>query len=327
MDKKNNNYEVFIADLPPERTRVFYSPEELEAALAAGGVLRPTRQLSDGEFRAHIAVAETDCAALFSGRCSTAIAVYLEPPVGMVSFLFPRSASGIFFANGVDIGNDRLLAFPVRTGIDIAGSGPIGADSIGIDENRFWAIADAVCPGLKRHEQAAIIPGDPEALHALRDRLTELIAAPEPGPSSEDVSHLIGDIIGWIADHQDAWLTESAVTTEARVCVAKRAQDYIEAHYREAVHIEDLCRVTCVGARTLQRCFREYFHMTVSKYLKVVRLDSARRELAAADRASTSVTAIAMHNGCNHLGRFSVDYRQHFGQSPRETLTMHTLRL
>ncbi len=244
----------------------------------------------------------------------------------MISFVFPRSASGVFYANGVDIGNDNLLGLPVRAGIDISGPGPIGADSIAIAENRFWAIADAVCPGLERQEEVVIIPGDPESLHAMRDRLAELVAAPEPGPFSEDVSCLIADTICWIPDNHDAWLTKSAIMPEARFRAAKRAQDYIEAHYREAVHIEDLCRVTCVGARTLQRCFREYFHLTASHYLKFVRLDSARRELAIADRTSISVTTIAMQNGCNHLGRFSVDYREHFGESPRETLAMPTLR-
>jgi AraC-like DNA-binding protein len=327
MDKKNNIYEAFIADLLPERTIEFHSPEELEAALAADDVLQLTRQLSDGEFKAHLAVAETDYAALFSDRYSTAISLYLTSPEGMISFLFPRSASGVFFANGVDIGNDSLLAFPVRTCIDISGPGPIGADSIAIEEAKFWAIADAVCPGLERHEEVAIIPGDPETLHAMRDRLAELVAVPEPGPSSEDVSHLIADIICWIADYHDIWPTESAFASSARIRVAKRAQDYIEGHYREAVHIEDLCRVTCVGARTLQRSFREYFHLTVSNYLKILRLDSARRELAAADRAATSVTTIAMQNGWSHLGRFSVDYRQHFGESPRETLALPTQQL
>ena len=109
---------------------------------------------------------------------------------------------------------------------------------------------------------------------------------------------------------------------EARNRVARLAQEYIEAHYSEAVHIEDLCRVTGVGVRTLQRCFREYFNLTVSTYLKAVRLDSARRELLAADRSDTSVTRIAMRHGCTHLGRFSVEFRDRFGQTPRETLRM-----
>ena len=109
---------------------------------------------------------------------------------------------------------------------------------------------------------------------------------------------------------------------EARNRVARLAREYIAEHYSEAVHIEDLCRVTGVGVRTLQRCFREYFNLTVSNYLKAVRLDSARRQLLAAHRSDTSVTRIAMQNGCTHLGRFSVEFREHFGQSPRQILAM-----
>ena len=135
MDKKNNNYEAFIADLSPERTREFRSPEELEAAFLAEGVSQPTRQLSDGEFRAHLAVTQTEHAELFLDRYKTAIAVYLEPPEGHVGFLFPRTVSGPFFANGIDIGDETLVAFPQRTSVDITGPGPIGADSIAIAES------------------------------------------------------------------------------------------------------------------------------------------------------------------------------------------------
>ena len=162
-------------------------------------------------------------------------------------------------------------------------------------------------------------------MRTLHDRLVELGAAPEPGPSDMDVLRLMADIIFWIANSHDFWPAETAATTDARVRVAKRAQDYIEAHYRDAVHIEDLCRESGVGARTLQRCFQEFFHLTVSHYLKIVRLDSARRELVASDNQATSVTTIAMQNGCNHLGRFSVEYREHFGESARETLAMPAL--
>jgi len=108
----------------------------------------------------------------------------------------------------------------------------------------------------------------------------------------------------------------------ARIRVAKLVQVYIEEHYGEAVHIEDLCRVSGVGARTVQRSFREYFDLTVSNYLKTVRLDSARRQLAAAHQEEATVTRIAMDNGCTHLGRFSVEFNRRFGQSPKQTLAM-----
>ena len=55
-------------------------------------------------------------------------------------------------------------------------------------------------------------------------------------------------------------------------------------------------------------------------YIKARRLNAARRALAAAGPKRFSVTRIAMENGFTHLGRFSVDYRRHFGASPKQTL-------
>ena len=48
----------------------------------------------------------------------------------------------------------------------------------------------------------------------------------------------------------------------------------------------------------------------------------ACQDLVAGGSASDSVTRIALDNGFSHLGRFSVDYRDHFGESPRETLAL-----
>lgn len=112
---------------------------------------------------------------------------------------------------------------------------------------------------------------------------------------------------------------QQAISTP-HVRVAKQAQQYILTHYMDAVHLQDLCRVTGVGVRTLQRCFRDYFHLTVSNYLKKVRLEAARRELVASCPEETSVTRIAMQNGCTHLGRFSVEFRERYGVSPRQLL-------
>jgi transcriptional regulator GlxA family with amidase domain len=86
--------------------------------------------------------------------------------------------------------------------------------------------------------------------------------------------------------------------------------------------MEDLCRVTGVGVRTLQRCFRQYFDFSITAYLKTLRLDAARRALAAARPLQDSVTKIALQHGFTHLGRFSVEFRERFGDSPREILAI-----
>ena len=108
--------------------------------------------------------------------------------------------------------------------------------------------------------------------------------------------------------------------------IARQAQEYIEKHYDHAVRIEDLCRVTGVGVRTLQRCFKEYFDLTVTEYLKTARLDAARRELRTLRPSQTTVATIALRNGFAHLGRFSIKFRERFGESPNETLAMRANR-
>jgi len=86
--------------------------------------------------------------------------------------------------------------------------------------------------------------------------------------------------------------------------------------------MEDLSRVTGVSIRTLQRCFLEYFQLSVSQYIKAARFNLARRRLLEANRSETTVTDIAMKSGFSHLGRFSVEYHEQFDQRPSETLLL-----
>ncbi len=108
----------------------------------------------------------------------------------------------------------------------------------------------------------------------------------------------------------------------ARICIAKLAQEYIEVYYNETICMEDLCRVTGVGLRTLQRYFKEYFDLSIAEYIKTARLNSAHRELTKARASERTVTHIALQNGFNHLGRFSIEFYKRFGQSPRDALAM-----
>ena len=108
--------------------------------------------------------------------------------------------------------------------------------------------------------------------------------------------------------------------SEYNVRIARGAKRYIETNFRHPVHLEDLSRHTGVGIRMVQRCFRERFDTTITNFLKAVRLDAANHELAVKRPGETTVKRVALHNGFTHLGRFSVAYRQRFGESPSETL-------
>jgi hypothetical protein len=75
------------------------------------------------------------------------------------------------------------------------------------------------------------------------------------------------------------------------------------------------------GVRTLQRCIRAYFDVTVTEFLESVRLATAHRELSVLNPSDTTVTCIALNNAFSHLGRFSTAYRQRYGIKPSEQLS------
>ncbi|MEH2504469.1 MULTISPECIES: AraC family transcriptional regulator [unclassified Bradyrhizobium] len=106
----------------------------------------------------------------------------------------------------------------------------------------------------------------------------------------------------------------------------KRAVDYIEAHLDQAVTVADLVTATGVAGRTLYMHFRDFKGVSPMRYLRNARLRQVRQALLRAD-PEANVTDIAMSTGFTHMGRFSVTYRTHFGESPSETLRGQTQQL
>ena len=316
------NFAQFSANLPSDRTMRFTSVEEVEEFLAEAGVDQPMRQLGTGPLRASIAMLATPDAEFFSDRYNQRVALHLAAPPGSVGLLFPRTASGEFWVAGENIRNDRLVLFTHSSGVDIIGPALVGSEAITIPETRLREISETLFPAWEMPEDTAIVKGDTARLRVLRRAVANLVACADSTTINERSAALIAQIIGWMDDSMNQ--REPAVISRARtrVRVARSARDYIESRYSEAIRIEDLCLATHSSARTLQRCFREYFDTSISEYVKTVRLDSARRELVTAVRKETSVASVAMRHGCKHLGRFSVDFRRRFGKSPREMLAI-----
>lgn len=99
----------------------------------------------------------------------------------------------------------------------------------------------------------------------------------------------------------------------------KRAIDYIEAHLDSAVTLEAIVEASGVAGRTLLKHFRDTKGVSPMRYLCNARFEKVREVLARA-QPGESVTTIAMSWGFSHLGRFSVEYRRRFGESPSDTL-------
>jgi AraC-like DNA-binding protein len=102
--------------------------------------------------------------------------------------------------------------------------------------------------------------------------------------------------------------------------VVSRARTLMEDHCAEELTVADVAEAVGVSVRALQEGFRRDLSTSPTAYLRDLRMTRANAELRVADPSHTSVTEIAMRCGFVHLGRFSVEYRRRFGESPRHTL-------
>jgi len=75
-----------------------------------------------------------------------------------------------------------------------------------------------------------------------------------------------------------------------------------------------------ITVRTLHNYCQKQLGMSPGRYIKLARLLHARMALLHADPACSSVNAVAIACGFTQPGRFSVDYRQAFGEMPSQTL-------
>lgn len=101
----------------------------------------------------------------------------------------------------------------------------------------------------------------------------------------------------------------------------RRVETYIRANLHEPLTIERLAEQAAVSASTLFAGFRNCHGVSPMAYVRQLRLERVRADLTAADGApGISVTDVATKWGFAHLGRFSVDYKRQFGESPSASL-------
>jgi AraC-like DNA-binding protein len=102
--------------------------------------------------------------------------------------------------------------------------------------------------------------------------------------------------------------------------VIRHAAELIEEHACEPLTVEDIAEAVGLSVRAMQDGFRKFLGTTPTQHLRDVRLERVHAELAEADPAITTVTDVAVRWGLLHPGRFSVQYRERFGESPSATL-------
>lgn len=106
--------------------------------------------------------------------------------------------------------------------------------------------------------------------------------------------------------------------------IVARARDHVLGHSDQVTTVPDLCERLHVSRRTLQYCFEDVLGISPMQYLRIIRLNGARRHLRENSSGSRTVQDVAADWGFWHFSQFSSDYRKLFGQSPSESLRQRT---
>jgi len=99
----------------------------------------------------------------------------------------------------------------------------------------------------------------------------------------------------------------------------RRTLRAMRAAPERALDLAALAAIGSVSTRTLQRHFKAFLGKTPQAVLHDIRFERAREDLLRASSTS-KVTDIALRYAFVHLGRFSVEYRERYGEKPSETL-------
>ena len=101
----------------------------------------------------------------------------------------------------------------------------------------------------------------------------------------------------------------------------RRAVDWFMERPDRPIALADLCKAAGVSASTLNTAFQHVCDQSPAQYLKQRRMTEARRALISNTPEAMSVKRAALEAGLTELGRFSVEYRRMFGESPSTTLS------
>jgi len=113
---------------------------------------------------------------------------------------------------------------------------------------------------------------------------------------------------------------EMDVRAQCHMAAVSKLEEFLEANCDQPVYLSEICAATGVSESTLRRCCHEHLGMGPVRYLWLRRMSLVRAALMRADPATTTVTDIATDHGFWELGRFSVEYRTLFGESPSAAL-------
>jgi len=296
-----------------------------EFAASNGVVEAEFLQLGSDPIDSRVLRVSLDRLVLMRGSENVGCATRMSGPPDTCALVLQLEAAGTTFWRGREVNERTLLSYQ-------PGSEHVAHTSGGMVWTALFcepAVLDDAALLLHGVEPArslattAFVEPHRAALGALRGALQQAFLIAEAAPHVLD-SHatrrsleesILRAAVGAIDPQADRAAPEGPMFSRERA--VRRAEDVLANKLDVPIYVLDLCEAAGVSERTLRNAFQSLYGMSPIRFLQLRRLHQVRRALRS--DAQASVTEVALRYGFGNLGRFAVEYRQLFGESPSRT--------
>jgi AraC-like DNA-binding protein len=291
----------------PLQVQAFSTADVAEQIRATPGWVQHYQQMSPGHFAGLVRYLDLQGVEIYEEHMNTRVEQNFSAPQGSLAFCFDRSDNALYVLNG----ESRNIWITPENYQEIAVVfGPEFVQRHALDVARLEGLFMAPL----NSQQNALFS------RWLSGTLTRLSQTFDP-PSREALTQQLLDDCLFILDNACVCLDHGALQRRAgERAIMKRVGEWAADTPEEHLNLLELSQVAGVSLRQLQHAFKTYTGMAPTQWLRLRRLNSARRELLSSTPTQTTVAEVAMHWSFWHLGRFSSSYRALFKELPSDTL-------
>ncbi len=248
-----------------------------------------------------------------------ALSMNAAPPSDAVTFNFMEPNDQRYWVRGHDLGTNSVWVFPTGSDFQSLAAPGFKVNTLSVPETSIERLAEIlelwVPPKHKRSEYFTL---PSSAMTQMRVLCRSLRSG-----EVMSLTKVAQDILRVLLPY---WFLRSGVHARAQVGRSRRqiavanCLNLLDSVDGCSLSNHDLAELCGVSERTLQYGFTDRFGKSLSAFVKLRRLTSARLALLQSHKADVKVGDLAGDHGFWHHGQFTKDYLKEFGERPSETL-------
>ncbi|MEJ8866597.1 helix-turn-helix domain-containing protein [Pseudomonas jessenii] len=285
--------------------KAFQTTDVTEQVSASPGWQQHYRQMSPGHFCGEFRSLGLEGVEVYDERLNTRVEQHFRAPTDSLAFCFDRIDNSLYLLNE-DCRNAWIT--------------PENYQEVAVVFDRTFMARHQITTECLDGLLMVPLVSAQSSLFAgwLSATLTQLAEANCPLQSQALPEQLLEDCL-FVFDNACLSLQGEAMSKRSgERALMRKVSEWAADCPEETKSLTELAQVAGVSIRQLQQAFKAFTGIPPTQWLRMRRLNGARRDLLRGD--NETVAEVAMHWSFWHLGRFSESYRQLFKEMPSETV-------